>query len=294
MLEVTKHLISKFFGLEIRGLDLSKNITKRTLTDLSRDLMEHKLLLLRAQNLSTEQFAHFGRGWSVKTRIDGFEEMTVPGFRDINIVGNVGKLYQDEGYRNGAAFWHTDCAAEPDANATTMLYCIHALEADGETVFADMEEAYRMLPVHIKQKIQGLNGLHCYAGAKSVLGGRESWEHPLTPVTEDTASQLPRPVLKPLVRKHSVTGRTGLYAPAGSMFQIEGMDDPEANELMQALKKHATDRRFSYKHYYQPGDLVIWDNSCTMHYAKPTDAATGDHDRRLMYRICPLGLPSNL
>ena len=294
MRDVIRHPICQSFGLEVRGLDLSNNLTEQTLTDLSHALMEHKLILLRDQKLSTEQFAQFGRSWSAKTRIDGFEEMTVPGFRDINIVGNVGELYKNEGYRNGAAFWHTDCAAESDSNATTMLYCIHALHADGETVFADMEEAYRTLPEHIKQEIQELSGLHCYAGARPVLGGRESWEYPLTPVTEDTASQLPPPVSKPLVRKHSVTGRLGLYAPAGSMFAIEGMKDHKAHKLMRSLKNHATNRRFTYKHFYQPGDLVIWDNSCTMHYAKPTEAARGAHDRRLMHRICPLGLPVHL
>lgn len=294
MLEVTHHPVSRSFGVEIRGLDLNDNINKDSLAYLSRALMASKLIILRDQKLSTEQFARFGRSWAVKTRIDGFEEMTVPGFRDINIVGNVGELYRDEGYRNGAAFWHTDCAAESDSNATTMLYCIHALEDGGETVFADMEEAYRMLPAHTKQRIRGLKGLHCYAGAKPVLGGRESWEYALTPVTEDTASQLPPSVLKPLVRKHSMTERLGLYAPAGSMFAIEGMDDGEAHKLMHALKEHATDSRFTYEHQYKPGDLVIWDNSCTMHYARPTEAATGVHDRRLMHRICPLGLPVHL
>jgi taurine dioxygenase len=286
--------LTENFGQQVIGLDLSSGIDQKTQETLADTLIQHKVLLFRDQNLADEEYAVFGRSWTVKTRIDGFEEMTLAGYRDINLVGNVGALFKDAGYRNGAAFWHTDCAAEADPNAITMLYCIHALAENGETVIADMEVAYETLDDSIKSRIENLTGLHCYAGAKLVLGGREDWEFPLTPVTAETAAQFPPAVAKPLVRKHSVTGRPGLYAPAGSMFAIENMQDDEANDLMKTLKQHAIQPKFSYVHQYRPGDLLMWDNSSTMHYATPTSAATSDHDRRLMYRICPLGLPFHL
>lgn len=286
--------LTEFFGQEVAGLELASGVEQQSMALLAQALMQHKVLLFRNQQLSDDQYASFGRSWTAKTRIDGFEEMTLPGYRDINLVGNIGELFKDEGYRNGAAFWHTDCAAEVDANAITMLYCIHALAADGETVFADMEAAYASLDESVKAQIGKLNGLHCYAGAKPVLGGREDWEFPLTPVTEETAKQFPPAVAKPLVRTHSITDRIGLYAPAGSMFAIEDMQDDEAHALMKTLKRHATQPQFCYVHQYRPGDLLIWDNSSTMHYAKPTAAATSEHDRRLMYRICPLGLPAHI
>ena len=157
-----------------------------------------------------------------------------------------------------------------------------------------MEAAYRTLPKKLKQQVQGLTGKHCYAGAKPILGGREEWEFPLTPVTDETADQFPPPVDKPVVRQHSVSGRSGLYAPAGSMFAIEGVQNDEAYQLMHSVKLHAIKNRYCYSHQYRPGDVVMWDNTNTMHYAKPSEAATGDHDRRLMHRICPLGLPRYL
>ena len=291
---VTFQPLSDHFGAQVLGLDLSSKLSRKIMQALSEALMQHKVLLFRDQRLDGEQYASFGRSWTTSTRIDGFEEMTLPGYRDINLVGNVGELFKDDGYRNGAAFWHTDCAAEADPNAITMLYCIHALAKDGETVIADMEAAYQALDEPVKHRIDKLTGLHCYAGAKPVLGGRESWEFPLTPVSDETAAQFPPEVARPLVRSHSITGRPGLYAPAGSMFAVEGMPADEAHALMKTLKDHATQARFCYAHRYRPGDLLMWDNSSTLHYAKPSQAATADHDRRLMYRICPLGLPLHL
>jgi taurine dioxygenase len=286
--------LTSHFGAQVTGLNIEQGIDEPTLKILAQALIEHKVLVIRDQELSTEQYAKFGRIWTDTTRVDSFTEMHVPGFDDINIIGNVGEIFKDAGYRNGAAFWHTDCAAEPDPNAITMLYCIHALEKEGETVFADMAAAYQGLDPQTRQQIEGLEAWHCYAGAKPVLGGREPWEYALTPVTDETSSNFPDPVKRPIIRKHSLSGIPCLYAPAGSAFAIEGMDHDDAFNLMLKLKHHATSEQFCYQHSYQPGDLVMWDNTSTLHLAKSTHAATGDHDRRLMHRISPLGLPSVL
>ena len=283
--------LSPHFGLSIKGVHLPVDLNENLITAFSKLLMEHKVLLLRDQQITPSEYADFGRQWTGKTRVDSFTEMHVPGYQDMNMVGNVGELFRDPGYRNGAAFWHTDCAAEPDPNAITMLYCIHALAKDGETVFANMQAAYEALDKKTKSEIENLTAHHCYAGAKPILGGREEWEFPLTPVTGETAENFPDPVVRPLVRAHSVTGAKSLYAPAGSAFAIEGMPHEDANALMHKLKLHAIQREFCYSHQYRPGDLIIWDNTSTLHYATPTNAATGEHDRRLMHRISPLGLP---
>jgi taurine dioxygenase len=286
--------LAQTFVAEIDGIDLSHPPSDQTLHDLSHALMEHKVLVLRDQDLTTEQYARFGRSWSDSLRVDSFSEMHVLGFADMNMVGNYGELFKDDGYRNGAAFWHTDCAAEPDPNATTMLYSIYTPVGLGLTVFADMEAAYEALDAKTQSEISELVVEHCYAGAMPILGGREDWEHELTPTTDQTKLNLPDPVERPLVRSHSVTNRKAMYAPAGSGFNIPGMDFDSASTLMRKLKLFATDKRFCYQHKYQPGDLVMWDNSSTMHYAQPICAATGEHDRRLLYRMCPLGLPKHL
>ncbi len=288
------HSITPHFGAQVTGLTIAEGVDESALKILAQALVTHKLLIIRDQSLSTDQYANFGRMWTGKTRVDSFTEMHVPGYDDINIVGNVGEIFKDDGYRNGAAFWHTDCAAEVDPNAITMLYCVHAPEKEGETVFADMAAAYQELDALTKSQIENLEAWHCYAGAKPVLGGREPWEFALTPVTEETSANFPDPVKRPVVRKHTLSNTPCLYAPAGSAFAIEGMAEDDAFQLMLKLKHHATSPQFCYQHRYQPGDVVMWDNTSTLHLAKPTNAATGDHDRRLMHRMSPLGLPSIL
>jgi alpha-ketoglutarate-dependent taurine dioxygenase len=282
------------FGLELTGIDIASDSGAVLRGTLSNLLMEHQVVVVRSQSLSNAQYAEFARDWTGDTRIDGFEEMTIRGFRDMNQVGNSGALFTTSEYRNGAAFWHTDCAAEADPNATTMLFCIHAPSVGGQTHFANLQAAYRALDDEMRAHIETLTGLHAYAGTRPVLAGREDWEHQVHPMTEDTVQQMPEPVRRPLVHVHPVTGRKGLYAPAGSMIEIEGVAKEEAVRLMQLLKAHATRPEFCYQHQWRRGDLLMWDNTTTLHAASPTEAARDDADRRLLYRMCPIGLPRHL
>ena len=75
------------------------------------------------------------------------------------------------------------------------------------------------------------------------------------------------------------------------MIAIEGLEPDAADALMRRLKLHAIDDAFCYKHRYRPGDLLMWDNTATMHFAMPMGTAISPDDRRLLYRIVPLGLP---
>ena len=284
------------FGAEVRGVDLARGVGADTLRALAVAFVEHKVLLFRGQDLSPEAYAAFARAWGTP-RVDGFAERNVPGFDYMSTVGNVGGVNgvnAQAAYRNGASFWHTDCAAEADPDATTMLYCLEAPAQGGETLIADMEAAYEALDETTRREIDPLVAIHRYSGTGEIVGGREEWEHPLQPVTKETAERLPPPARRPVARRHSVTGRKGLYSPAGSMVAIEGMDPEPAHRLMRRLKLHAIGDEFRYAHRYRRGDLLMWDNTATLHCARPIGAPTGSHDRRHLYRIVPLGLPRPL
>ncbi len=211
----------------------------------------------------------------------------------MNKVGNVGVLSSDE-YRNGASFWHTDCAAESDPNAATMLYCHQAPPEGGETVIADMQAAYTALEVSEREEIEPLMARHCFSGTREIIGGVEDWEFPVHKMSEQTVRDLPPPTVRPLARAHSVTGRKGLYSPAGSIIGIEGMQRAAAHKLLRRLKLHAIKEVFCYLHHYRPGDILMWDNTATMHFANPVDVPTGDGDSRLLYRMVLRGLPPAL
>lgn len=279
------------FGVEVRGVDVAAGVDSQTFQTLVRAYVEHRVLLLRDQHPSPEAYARYARLWGNPRITDGFTELNIPGCPGMNKVGNVGDLLSRADYRNGASFWHTDCAAESDANAATMLYCIQAPDTGGETVIADMQAAYQGLDVTTRDEIATLVAHHCYSGTQTIIGGAEDWELPVHTVTEETAAKLPPPAIRPLVRLHSMSGRPGLYSPAGSIVAIEGMDNSVAHRLLQRLKLHAIDRAYCYSHQYREGDILMWDNTATMHYAKPVGAATGESDSRLLYRMVLQGLP---
>ena len=281
------------FGVEVHGVDIARGVDPETLHALALAFVEHKVLLLRDQDLSPDAYAAFARAWGTP-RIDGFAERNVPGFDYMSTVGNVGGVNEQEVYRNGASFWHTDCAAEADPDATTMLYCLQAPEEGGETLIADMQAAYEALDAETRREIDPLIAVHRYSGTGEIVGGREDWEHPLQPVSEETAQRLPPPARRPVARRHSVSGRKGLYSPAGSMVAIEGMEHVAAHRLMRRLKLHAVDDAFRYAHRYRPRDLLMWDNTATLHCARPIGPREGGRNCRLLHRIVPLGLPRPL
>ncbi len=287
------HPLARTFAAEVRGVDLASGIDEATLEALAFAFVDHKVLLLRDQHMTAETFAAFARAWG-RPRIDGFAERNVAGYEDMSTVGNVGAVNEREEYRNGASFWHTDCAAEPDPDATTMLWCLEAPAEGGETLVADMEAAWEALDRETRQAIDTLVAVHMYSGTGEVLGGREDWEHPLQPVSEETARRLPPATRRPVARPHTVTGRRSLYSPAGSMVAIDGMEPEDAHRLMRRLKLHAIAGEFRYTHRYRPGDLLMWDNTRTLHSARPIGAPDHPSNRRLLYRIVPLGLPRPL
>jgi alpha-ketoglutarate-dependent taurine dioxygenase len=285
--------LNESFGVEVHGVDVAKQPSARVMHKLALAYVEHRVLLLRNQSPTLESYTNFAHAWG-KPRNDGFTDLNVPGFHDLSRVGNTGGLLEEEMHRNGSCFWHTDCAAENDANATTMLYCLHAPLSGGETLVADLQGAYDTLDQPTRDKVESLAAHHSYPGTQQNIDGREDWEFPFTDYDTESISALPKSKLRPLVRRHSATGRKGLYSPAGSIMSIDGMDLDEASALARRLKLHAVAQANCYRHSYRPGDILLWDNSATLHFATPVGPANGEANRRLLYRIVPVGLPTAL
>ena len=225
-------------GVEAHGVDIFTTPNADVMVQLAQACVEHKVLLLREQSPSLEAYARFAREWG-EPRNDAFTDFNVPGFPDLSRVGNMGGLLEEEVHRNGSCFWHTDCAAEENADATTMLYCVHAPVSGGETHIADMQSAYETLDETTRARIETLSARHSYPGTQPNIDGREEWEYPLAPYADNTIHDLPQGKVRPLVRRHSFTGRKGLYSPAGSIMAIEGMPQTEAGRLARQLKLHA-------------------------------------------------------
>jgi taurine dioxygenase len=154
-----------------------------------------------------------------------------------------------------------------------MLYGIEVPETGGDTQFANMYAAYEDLPPEMKEEIATLRVEHRYESSRR--GTR------ILTLAADEAALVPE-VTHPLVRVHPQTGHKALYLNPNRMERIVGLGRAESDRLLDALVAHAVSERYQYRHKWRQGDVLIWDNRCTMHKANG-DYALGA--RRFMHRI---------
>jgi taurine dioxygenase len=169
--------------------------------------------------------------------------------------------------------FHTDqCHQERPAMAS-MLYAIEVPRAGGDTLFANCYLAYETLPAAVQARIAGLRALNAYDydNAATVRGAT---------VRDDAPS-----CVHPVVRTHPATGRKALYVNRLMTRRIEGLPPDESEELLSLLFDHQEQPQFIYEHVWRPGDLLMWDNRCTLHARTDFSPA----ERRLMRRVTILG-----
>ncbi len=273
------------FGVEVLGLDLKVESPNTLMKELTSVLYEHRLLVIRGQEMAPDQYLDFGRQWGTP-HPHVLDHARMKGFPELLEVGNVTERAKEDAVRNGAVQWHTDQSYEEEPASATMLYCILAPEAGGETQLADQVAAYEALDESTKITIDKMVALHQYGA-----GPTRSDEQAADPIkTDEQRGNLPV-VRHPLVRRHPVTGHRALYGVSGSSFAIDGLEPQEGSALLQSLKEHAISERFVYRHKYRVGDVAIWDTLSTMHSATRIKYATGGSDRRLLYRISVKGSP---
>ena len=235
-----------------------------------------QVLVFRAQKFTPSGFLAFARqfGRPEPHVIDQFHH---PEHADILILSNVQKDGRPIGLADAGTYFHTDYSyLDVPARATT-LYSIQVPSKGGDTLFADQYSAYDGLPAVMKKRIEGLVALHHYGNRDD----QEKTSRTVASVLSEEQEQKMRWVRHKVARKHPITGRTALYAVSGSSFRIEGMPDDEALDLLDELKRHATQEKYQLRLRYGVGDVVIWDNASLLHSATLTDPS----DPRTLWRI---------
>ncbi len=273
------------FGVAIRGIDGAKGLDDATFRALTETLYEHRVFALKDQSFDKDSYLAFGRRWGEPIP-HVLDHMRMPGYPELLTVGNTEKRDRDVAIRNGAALWHTDQSYEAVPASATMLYSIKTPETGGQTRYCDMAAAYEGLDATTKARIDGLVVAHAYGAGKR--GEGEIAANPLR--TDDQHARAPV-VHHPLVLRHPITGHKALYALGHGAHGIQGMDDGEAEALLDELKDHVLREKFCYAHAYEVGELVIWDTFSTMHAAVPIDFADGPDNERLLWRISVRGRP---
>jgi alpha-ketoglutarate-dependent 2,4-dichlorophenoxyacetate dioxygenase len=274
--------VHPLFVAEARGVDVSRPLDAATAAALQDAIDRYAVLVIRGQMLVDDQqirFAqHFGEPEryvlsyrkNIKLRLEKPEMVDVS-----NLDAATAKPLQGDARHRmvnlGNRLWHTDSSFRLPCGGLSMLYAHAVPPAGGETEFADLRAAYEALPAATKERIDGLEAEHSLMHSRALLG--------FTDFAPEEHAALP-PVRQPLVRVHPRTGRKALYLAAHASRIID-MPVAEGRLLLMELTEHATQRQFVYRHVWRVGDLVIWDNRCTMHRGMPFDEGFARDLRRV-------------
>jgi taurine dioxygenase len=261
-------------GAEIRNVDL-RTITGQEFDAIHAAWLDHLVVLFRGQQLSDEDLIGFSRrlgdlDWAP---VQETGRRFVEGHPEIYVVSNVIENGVPIGSLGaGEAVWHTDMSYLEDPPKASMLYALEIPPAGGNTYFCNMYRAYESLPDALRRRIAGFKLKHdaTYNSGGYVRQGVTAVDDPLTSPG----------VYHPLVCTHPETRRRALYLGRRRNAYIGGLPLSDSEALLDELWSYATRDAITWHNEWQVGDVVLWDNRCTMHRRDPFDPDS----RRILHR----------
>ena len=265
--------LSPHIATEVRGLDLTRPLDAATVAALRKVWVHRAVLVIRGQKISQEDLLRFtkyfgelgARGRPAHTFPPGYAKV----LPDIMLISNIRENGQTIGaLPDGEMHFHHDMIHVALPHNASILYSVEVPSYGGDTCFASGHAAYDTLDPAIKAKLEGKRVFNHYQYNTTKRGD--------TTGSVDAISQ----AVHPAFRTHDETGRKAIYVNRLMSMRIEGMDEKESDELLNAVFDHAEKPEFVYAHKWRVGDLVMWDNRNSMHARTdfPSD------QRRLMWR----------
>jgi taurine dioxygenase len=275
-MEVTP--LTDSLGGEVHGVDLSRPVPGPVVARINEALAIHGVLLFRGQEISPKQHTAFSRHFG-ELIIHVLEQYQVPGCPEVFVISNVKENGKNIGAAGGGHIWHSDMSYDPTPPMGSLFYCHECPRGEGQTEFAGMFAAFDALPAERQAWLLEQSAVHDY------VFHYEKYLTHRAPLTDEQKSKL-QPTPHPAVRTHPVSGKQALYISEGLTSHFEKMDVDESREIIREICEFATQPRFVYRHEWEPGDLVFWDNRSTLHRAMPFDQ---EASRRLMHRTTVTG-----
>jgi taurine dioxygenase len=269
-------------GSEILGLDIrrSEDIAETTIKALWRLLGERGILLFRGQGLNHEQHLAFTRRFGPLAATGMTSRYAPPGYPDLFTVTNIKSNGARSETENAAQQWHSDQSFLPVPARASMLRCELAPENGGDTMFSNVASVYDSLSDGLKATLASVQAFHTLLNTRClVMANRKPMN--------DTEVAKVEGALHPVVLVHPDTGRKCLYISDQMLDHFDGWTVAESKPLLDYLCKLIEHPAYTYRHRWQAGDAIMWDNRCTQHYA-PLDydftAMDRPENRRLMFR----------
>jgi taurine dioxygenase len=265
--------IAPTIGAEIIGLSLAAPIDDATFADLHRALLEWKVLFFRATGLTPELHEALGLRWGPLETHPFFARINQHQDDDRPKVARFEKGPDSTGYEN---LWHSDVSWRVEPSLGSLLHAIEVPETGGDTLWADMGAAYDGLDDAMKARLDGLTAVHDWY---------DNFGRAMTPEQREALRPDFPAVEHPVVRTHPETGRRTLYVNGAFTDHIVGLPAEESAALLEFLYRQASYPEYQCRWKWSVGDLAIWDNRATQHYA------VSDYwpQRRVMERITVAG-----
>ncbi len=260
---ITVAPITERFAAEIGDVDLARPLSAEDAAAVKQAFWTYAVLIFTEQKLLAEQHLEFAKLFGpleIAMGVYGDGPMrTRPEIADVSNLNLKNEIWGEQSrlrmFQLGNRLWHTDSSFKHLPALCSLLYARSIPPIGGHTEFADQRAAYDALPEATQRRLDGVVALHCIAYSRARMGFSE--------FTEVERKNLP-PVPQMLVRTIPESRRKSLYL-ASHVGRVRGMGEAEGKSLIDELIAHTTQRQFVYTHRWRVGDLVMWDNRCTMH-----------------------------
>jgi taurine dioxygenase len=255
-------LVNQPLGAEVLGLDLARPLNDDDFDRLHRAHLEHHVLVFRDQTFTPQQQVDFSRRFG-RLQIHVLRQFALAGHPEVLVVSNIRENGEPIGLGDAGHFWHSDLSYKEVPSLGSMLHAQELPTEGGDTLFANQHAAYDALPGKLKREIAGLRAEHSYLAKYEELRQRNPFRPKLTQEQIDEVV----PAVHPVVRTHPETARRALFVSEHFTTRIVGVPEQRSRALLDELFELSTRSEFVYRHQWQPGDLVFWDNRSVMHMA---------------------------
>ena len=271
-------------GAEIRGIDMRRPMDPETFKAVHDAWMKHLVVVFPDQPVTDQEHVAFTRHFgepeifhqtSLHLRSDRV--------REIFLVSNVDEndrlmtpAEPSQKQLSSSRQWHTDSSYRTTPSVGSLLHGIEISRTGGITQFINMYMVYDELPDGLRREVEGRKARHDFGMLHKLVGN--------PPPTKEEAAAMP-PAWHPMVRRHPVTGRKSLYISSIYNDAIEGLEEGASRRLIEELSDFAAQPKYMYRHEWEPHDVLMWDNRCTVHAVTPHDPK----ERRVMHRTTIVG-----
>lgn len=259
--------LHQLFGLEVLGVDLSRPLATDLTDQLDGLLGQHGVLVFRRQLLREEDLVRFAGAFGELEKTI-YTKGVSPYHPEVIYISN---LKYPDGSNLGLlgdqeVGWHSDQTYRTRPATGSMLYGLEVTSGSGRTYWANQYVVYEALPADLKKSLEDRTGVFSYGKRLEVFYPKDQKED------RDLKQRAPQMAEHPIVLENPQTGRKALYADPVTLLEIKGLSKEDSDRLLKVLAEKCSMAQAVYEHHWRQGDVVLWDNGCTLHRRDPIAA----------------------